>query len=161
MIRLSKNSNRVFNYIRFDIILILSLLFSSTIFSQVIDSTIEKGTLTVRITGFANDNGKCRFALDNSKEVYESEDSVFVGRILPIIDSVATFIIDSLEYGTYAIKVFHDENIDGELDTNILGIPSEDYGFSNNASGWFGPPSWEKSKFLFNQKEMTVEISID
>jgi uncharacterized protein (DUF2141 family) len=99
--------------------------------------------------------------LDNSKEVYESEDSVFVGEILPIIDSVATFTIDSLEYGTYAIKVYHDENSDGELDTNILGIPSEDYGFSNDASGWFGPPSWEKSKFLFNQKEMTVEISVD
>jgi uncharacterized protein (DUF2141 family) len=57
--------------------------------------------------------------------------------------------------------VFHDENKDGELDTNILGIPSEDYGFSNNVSSWFGPPSWEKSKFPFNKKELTLEISVD
>ena len=161
MTRLSKNNFRIYNYLRFNIITVLILLLTPANISQVADSTVERGTLNVRITGFANDNGKCRFALDNSKEVYESEDSVFVGRILPIIDGVATFTIDSLEYGTYAIKVFHDENVDSELNTNIFGIPSEDYGFSNNASGWFGPPSWEKSKFLFNEKEMTVEISVD
>jgi uncharacterized protein (DUF2141 family) len=147
-------------YVRVAAVIVVIVLHSPLNFSQN-NNSIEMGSLTVKLTGFANDNGNCRFALDNSKEVYESEDSVFVGRLLPIIDSVATFTIDSLQYGTYAIKVFHDENSDGELDTNIFGIPSEDYGFSNNASGWFGPPSWEKSKFLFNEKEMTVEISVD
>jgi uncharacterized protein (DUF2141 family) len=57
--------------------------------------------------------------------------------------------------------VYHDENKNGKLDTNFLGIPTEDYGYSNNVSAWFGPPSWERAKFLFNSKEMLIEIDID
>ena len=48
-----------------------------------------------------------------------------------------------------------------ELDSNFLGIPTEDYGYSNNASSWFGPPSWEKAKFIFNKEELTIEISVE
>ena len=70
-------------------------------------------------------------------------------------------MIDSLDYGEYAIRVFHDENKNGELDTDFLGIPDEDYGYSNDASGFFGPPSWEKAKFYFDKPEMTITINID
>jgi uncharacterized protein (DUF2141 family) len=129
-------------------------------FAEATDNSIDKGTIIIRITGFSNDTGECWFALDNAKEVYESEDSVFIGKILPIINSEVILKIDSLKYGNYAIKVFHDENSNGELDSNFLGIPTEEYGFSNNASSWFGPPNWEKAVFLFNHDEMTIEISV-
>ena len=121
----------------------------------------QQGKLIINITGFENGDGDCWFALDNSEEVYERDDTVFVGKILPIVNNKVIVEIDSLEYGSYAVKVFHDENSNGELDTDFLGIPTEDYGYSNNASSWFGPPSWEKAKFLFNKKEMTIQISID
>ena len=133
-----------------------------TTFSQVNKFNItERGALSIKISGFENDKGDCWFALDNSERVYESKDSVFIGKILPIINRGVYLKIDSLEYGYYAIKVFHDENCNGELDLNFLGIPTEDYGYSNNVSGWFGPPKWEKTRFLFNQREMNIEISID
>ena len=130
-------------------------------YSHDVEDTVDFGSLIVRITGFASDEGECWFALDNSKEIYESEDSVFIGKIVPIINNEVIVKIDSLKYGNYAIRVFHDENSNGELDSNLLGMPTEDYGFSNNASSWFGPPRWEKAKFLFNKKVMTIEISID
>ena len=157
----STNINGLCNRTRLTAVIILTALLSPTNFSQVINTPVEIGSLSVKMTGFANDKGECWFALDNSEGVYESDDSVFIGEILPITNGEASITIDSLQYGTYAIKVFHDKNNNGELDTNILGIPSEDYGFSNNASGWFGPPRWEKANFLFNEKEMTVEISVD
>ena len=142
------------------VVVVLIVMLSPDNFSR--DSTlIEVGSLTVKVTGFASDSGDCWFALNNSEEIYESEDSVFVGKILPIKNREVIITIDSLIYGTYAIKVFHDENSNGELDTDILGIPTEKYGFSNHASGWFGPPSWEKSRFVFNKKEMTIEIEVD
>ena len=56
------------------------------------------------------------------------------------------------------MKLFHDENENGELDTGFLGIPKEDYAFSNNASGVFGPPSYDKAKFELTA-DLTVEIS--
>lgn len=38
----------------------------------------------------------------------------------------------SLPAGRYAIQVVHDENGNGKLDTNFIGMPSEGYGYSNN-----------------------------
>ena len=146
---------------RFIIITALILFFTPLNYSQDFDNSAELGTIIVRITGFANDEGDCWFALDNSKEFYESKDSVFIGKILPINNNKVIVEIDSLNYGNYAIKVFHDENSNQELDSNFLGIPTEDYGFSNNASSWFGPPSWEKAQFIFNKKELTIEISVE
>ena len=143
------------------IISILILLLHSLNPAQVFVDPIEKGKLTVRILGFENDDGKCWFALDNSEDVFESEDSVFIGKILPIINRRVDIKLDSLEYGDYAIRVFHDENNNGRLDLNFLGIPTEDYGYSNNVSAWFGPPSWEKAQFIFNKEELTIEISVE
>lgn len=140
---------------------IVFFLFSQSLWAQNINNdNSTQGNLKIKITGFKNNMGDCWFAIDNSKDAFESDDSVFIGKILPIINNEVIVQIDSLKYGFYAIRVFHDENKNGKLDTNILGIPTEDYGFSNNARSWFGPPSWEKAKFLFNQKEMKIEIKV-
>jgi uncharacterized protein (DUF2141 family) len=141
--------------------LILILFFSSAlVFAQEKADNKLTGKLTVIITGFSNDKGNCRFALDNSKFVYEREDTVWIGKVLPIINKQVIVVIDSLEYGEYAVRVFHDENKNEIIDTNFLGIPTEDYGYSNNVSSWFGPPSWDRAKFIFNKPEMTIEIEV-
>jgi uncharacterized protein (DUF2141 family) len=49
--------------------------------------------------------------------------------------------------GTYAVAVFHDENGNGKLDTNFLGLPAEGVGTSNNRRPLVGPPTWEGAKF--------------
>ncbi len=82
-------------------------------------------------------------------------------KFYPIENKEVIVVIDSLKYGEYAVRVFHDENKNGKIDTNFLGIPTEDYGYSNDASGWFGPPSWEKAKFIFDKPEMIINIHID
>jgi uncharacterized protein (DUF2141 family) len=129
-------------------------------FPQVKEEVKTNGKLTIIVTGFNDDTGNCRFALDNSKFVYEREDTVWIGKVLPIINKKVIVVIDSLEYGEYAVRIFHDENKNEIIDTNILGIPTEDYGYSNNASSWFGPPSWDKAKFIFNKSDMTIEIEV-
>jgi uncharacterized protein (DUF2141 family) len=146
------------NSLFFLLILFLSV---KPVFCQSIDSTDGYGKLTVIVSGFSNNEGDCWFAVDNSKEVYEREDTVWIGKILPIENKQVVVVIDSLDYGEYAVRVFHDENRNGKLDSNFLGIPTEDYGYSNNVSGWFGPPSWERAKFIFDKTEMTIEINID
>ena len=143
------------------IILSIIILFKSDlIFAQISKDNSGNGKLTVIITGFSNEEGNCRFALDNSKSVYERDDTVWIGKVLPIVKKQVVVVIDSLKYGEYAVRVFHDENKNEIIDTNLLGIPTEDYGYSNNASSWFGPPSWDKAKFIFNKPEMTIEIEV-
>ena len=141
---------------------VILLLYAQSFWAQ--STTFDynkKGKLIVVITGFENDKGDCWFALDNSEEIYESDDSVFIGKILPVKNNKVIVEIDSIKFGFYAIKVFHDENKNRKLDTNFLGIPTEDYGYSNNVSGWFGPPSWESAKFIFDNEKFTIEIFID
>jgi len=121
------------------------IFFLATMFvhSQDNDNTIE-----LKILRIANEKGQMLIGL------YDSEDSwlqkPFKGIVGKIEDgkSEATFV--NVPDGIYAISVFHDENGDGQLDTNFLGIPSEDTGSSNDAPAMFGPPKWEDAKFEVN-----------
>lgn len=48
--------------------------------------------------------------------------------------------------GDYAVTLFVDRNANGRLDRNAMGVPTEPYGFSNDAFGQFGPPSFEQAR---------------
>jgi uncharacterized protein (DUF2141 family) len=50
---------------------------------------------------------------------------------------------DNLAAGEYAVRVFHDEDGDGEMKKSGIGLPKEGYGFSNRAKARFGPPGWK------------------
>ena len=53
----------------------------------------------------------------------------------------------TLEPGEYGIKLYQDVNDDGEMNTNPFGMPTEPFGFSNNAPVRFGPPGWSAAMF--------------
>ena len=68
-----------------------------------------------------------------------------------IDNNQSNILIDSIPTGKYTIIYFHDENKNYKIDANIFGIPKEGYGFSNNASGKYGPPPIAER--LFNLSE--------
>lgn len=63
--------------------------------------------------------------------------------------------------GTYAIAVIHDKNMNGELDTNLLGIPTEGYGFSKTTIDEFGEPAFSAASFSYEGQNMEVTIGLD
>jgi uncharacterized protein (DUF2141 family) len=63
-----------------------------------------------------------------------------------------TFVFHNLPAGKYAASAFHDENGNGQLDRNSLGVPTEGYGFSNDAQGTAGPPKFAQAAFEFDGK---------
>ena len=67
---------------------------------------------------------------------------------------------DNLPNGEYAIKLFHDEDNSNKFKTNMLGIPKEDYGFSNNPRAAFGPANYNQARFAFNSNLMKLEIKM-
>ena len=67
----------------------------------------------------------------------------------------------ALSPGSYAIRIFHDVDGDGELGTTLLGIPSEPWGTSNNAVGSFGPPKWHAVKFEIGDEAETQSINLN
>ena len=137
----------------------MKIVFIGLIFFQISlsilsaqDSIATKGVLTVIVTGLENDEGKAMIALCNSQEDYESKGEAYRAGIAPINNKKAVWIFENVVFGTYALKVFHDEDDDDELDTNFLGIPSEDYGFSNNAVGSLRPCQLGRCKIFVRGK---------
>ena len=68
------------------------------------------------------------------------------------------FVFDNVEPGEYALTVLHDENGNGKLDTNLLGMPKEGYGVSNNAFRRFGPPRFREAKITVNGEPISVPL---
>lgn len=60
--------------------------------------------------------------------------------------------------GKYAMVVIHDENMNGKLDTNWLGVPNEGYGFSNNAKALLSAPSFSDASFLYNGQNINMTL---
>ena len=71
-----------------------------------------------------------------------------------------TVVLKDLPAGEYAFAVFHDANSNAKLDKNMFGMPTEAFGFSNNAMGSMGPPSFEQARFTLPAAGATVRVSL-
>jgi uncharacterized protein (DUF2141 family) len=118
------------------------------------------GTLHVQITDLESDKGFLFVALLDSADQYDAGDRFFRSdNKVPIREGKASVTFERVPYGTYAVKVFHDENANGELDTNFVGFPKEGFGFSNDAMGQFGPPTFEQAAFSMQDEVLRIEIT--
>jgi len=100
--------------------------------------------LEVEITGIRNNKGNLML------ELLDSNEKAITQEMSPITDNKCSFTFSDLAPGQYAIRYYHDENLNGKMDTNLVGKPTEGYGFSNNVIGKMGPPAFEK--WLFEVK---------
>jgi uncharacterized protein (DUF2141 family) len=117
--------------------LIALLLVSSAIINA-------QSVLKVEVISLRNNTGQV------SMELLNKDNESIKGKTELIKENKCIVVFDNLKDGTYAIRYFHDENSNKELDTNFLGIPKEGIGFSNNAYGRFGPKDFEE--WLFDVK---------
>lgn len=118
----------------------------------------QKTTLTVKVEGIRAEEGKILLALYES-EVEFLGDEIYIGKEAHIHQGRATFVLENIPHGLYAISTFFDKNENGELDTNFIGIPKEPYAFSMNAKGNFGPPSFEQAAFRLRSPSDTLTIT--
>ena len=104
-------------------------------------SLYGQDVLRIEINELKNNDGHILLELSNHKSDF------IKGVSKEIENKKCIIIINDLSPGKYSFKYFHDENNNKELDTNWIGIPTEGFGFSNNARGTFGPPNFEKTIF--------------
>jgi uncharacterized protein (DUF2141 family) len=114
--------------------------------------------LHVEVVGIKEIQGFIRVAVYDSQDAFMGE-KVVASDGWKVVSNTLTGSIP-LNRGKYAISIFHDVNSDGELNTNIFGIPKEPYGFSNNAKGKLGPPSFEKAAFEIEGDKHTLSITL-
>lgn len=121
----------------------------------------QTGTLGLRLAVRSN-AGQVGCLLFNSERGYPKDPKAAIQRkwcSIAHLESVCRF--DPIPAGTYAVACFHDENKNGKLDTGLFGIPSEGTVASNGATGFMGPPSFERARFSFtgNATELWLKMA--
>ncbi|AEH01793.1 DUF2141 domain-containing protein [Lacinutrix sp. 5H-3-7-4] len=133
-------------------LLILAVLFSF----QFI--TAQAQNITVNISNIDTYKGTLVIGLyDNESQFLKK---TVKGKLKKVTKNTATVVFQEVEPGDYAVSLFHDVNDNKKLDTYVFGIPKEDYGTSNNAKGFMGPPKWEDAVFTVDSKNVTQNISL-
>ena len=116
----------------------------------------------VEILGIRNSAGAVACALFEAPEGFPTEFMRFAANLMMVKVRVAkaTCSFDQIRPGTDALAVIHDENRDGKLATDWMGLPKEGYGFSNDAKGTFGAPSFEAASFPYNGQSLQMTITL-
>ena len=118
------------------------------------------GDLEIRVGGVNNGDGRVMVAVFDAAERVMGDDTQTAALMLPARKGVVRAVIGDLPPGTYAISVYHDANGNQELDTNMLGMPREGYGFSNDARGVAGPPSFQAASFEIGADPAVVDLRL-
>lgn len=106
----------------------------------------EEVTLTVTVGSLRNENGYIGIALHNGESEFPGDDP-FMMKYVEAEGGSVEVVFKNVPVGEYAIAVMHDENGNEEMDFNSYGMPTEGYGFSNEAMGEQGPPSFDDAAF--------------
>ena len=133
----------------------------------------QAATLTVSVLNLRSDAGELLIGVYDSAEGFTNAvaDSAtksalipekwrIVGASLRAKAGSQSITFRNLPPGRYAIVVFHDENDNGLLDANVLGVPVEGYGFSNDARGFLGAPSFDAAAIACQNADERINASI-
>jgi len=112
-------------------VVIVLIMLSVTVFSQT-------ANLTITFKGIENIKGNIELGLYKNSKSFPKVGEDDISAIVTVKSKEFTYTVKNVPLGEYAIACFHDENEDEKHNTNIIGIPKEGYGFSNNKFGPFG-----------------------
>ena len=119
----------------------------------------SESAIRVHIEGLHSDRGQVVCALFAAADDFPKRiDRAFARTTAPIMSGHATCEFPRVPAGAYAVSVFHDENLNGRLDTNWLGIPREGVGASNNPKPRMGPPRFAAAGFQHSAASTDLEI---
>lgn len=122
----------------------------------------ECPAINVKIENIGNNTGVIACAIFESPEGFPKKFLKFASKVMitQIKGRDASFEFSDIKPGQYAIVVIHDENHDGKLETNWLGIPKEGYGFSSGAEVSLSAPSFSDAEFSYDGGYLQMSIKL-
>lgn len=118
----------------------------------------------VEISGLRNEKGQMLCALYSAAqaEAFPKKADKAIARLTAkIAERQAVCEFTGIAPGTYAVSVVHDENSNGKLDTNFIGMPREGVGASNDAKGHMGPPKFSAASFRYEGGRLDLKIRMN
>jgi uncharacterized protein (DUF2141 family) len=121
-------------------------------------ATADAPSIVVEVGGLRSSRGVVRGALFRSRDGWAEEGREIATCEARIHAGRASCVLDDVRPGRYAFAFLHDENEDGALDRDWIGIPQEGFGFSNDAAPGLGPPSFESARFEHQGQSTTLTV---
>ncbi len=120
------------------------------------------GELAIEVTGVRSGDGRVLVALHQEHVgiSFPDDQGAVAGAWIRAVPGTLSLVFPGLAEGHYAVSVMHDENGDGALDTNLLGMPTEGYGFSNDATGIMGPPGFPDASVAVGDGSVHAVIAL-
>lgn len=133
-------------------------ILTAAILTLLTSSAASAADLSVRVEDVRSAQGNILVAIFDSADSFLKRP--FRAARVAAASGAVTVLIKDLPAGEYGLALFHDANGNGKMDSNLMGIPSEDHAFSNNARGNMGPPSFEQAKLSVPASGATTSVSL-
>ncbi len=142
------------------------VLFAVLVFANLPAITFAQSScpgIHVKILGIRNSAGTVACALFKGPDGFPTEymHSATNIMMMKVQDKQARCDFADIPPGTYALAVIHDENKNGKLEANWVGVPTEGYGFSNDAKALMSAPSFDAASFPYNGRDLELTISLN
>lgn len=134
---------------------LLSALICSSLLLGALPATAA--TVEVRVSGVAGGKGKVSVAVCD-RERFLKQCAYHAS--VPAQAGETVVSLKDIPAGTWAVLAYQDENGNGQLDRNFIGIPKENYGFSRDAAGKFGPPGFDDAAIEVREGTVTAPIRL-
>ena len=122
------------------------LILIGTLAALVVPSVAFAGDLVLSLTT-REAVGSIAVAVYRDADSFRRSEGPVKTITVPRTGSSTTVTIRDLPPGRYAVGTFHDTDGNGRLSTWPVGLPKEAYGFSRDARGRVGPPSFDAAAF--------------
>ena len=119
------------------------------------------GQLRLEVRNIAKVKGQLLISIYNEAAGFPQDpEKAFATRVHPVSSATEVVVIKDLPYGTYAVAVAHDADQNGELNTNVFGVPKEDWGVSNNVRYYLKPPAFDECQIVLQSPTLPVQINL-
>jgi len=134
-------------------------VFLSLLSLIILNQSSTSYDLTINVKGFPSSKGEAFIAIYRATDDFPVFGKQYKGKTTTISGTASKVVFSNIPSGTYAVAVYHDKNNNNVLDKNYLGIPTEAYGFSNNARRTFSAPSFSEAAVVVNNSK-AINITV-
>ena len=118
------------------------------------------GILSVVVSGITSSGGTVRVVIFNSENKFLDRDGYVFKQVVAVSNQKSVKLDFQMPHGYYAVSAYHDLNDNRTMDRNGLGLPTEPYALSNNPTVKWRKPTFNETKFAFNQANQTISMEL-
>jgi uncharacterized protein (DUF2141 family) len=125
----------------------------------VASAAAEGFAITVTVAGIKEHEGEVNCSLYSKEKGFPMKKPIFAEQRVPVKSGSEKCVFTNVPAGVYAIAVYQDEDSDGKVDTNMIGIPLEPVGVSNNPKPAMRAPTFDEAKFEVS-KDVSMKVVV-